>query len=139
MVKAGIVPDAGFSGNIAVDRTVFRPEISWSNFTPLVFSGTPGQTQTGEITYLVHTGAKRGEILLEVTGTAFNNGGIFLDTQYRADSDQTWYKAGVPFVVRSIPGQANKLRFQATTGPKISSQHAGVYTAKLSVSVISMK
>lgn len=113
--------------------------INWGNVTVLNFRGIPNESQTGEVTYTIETTTRYKSIAIQITGTAFTNGDNFLDTEYQSGKSQTWYRAGNSIVVTVIPGEVCKVRFRVISGPKISSQRAGTYTAKLSIKVLPKK
>lgn len=113
--------------------------ITWGKTSELVFNGNPNESRTGEITYTIHTNFKCEKYLVSITGAPFMNGDTLLETNYQSGNDQSWHKAGDAFMVRGTVGKVSKLRFQASSGPKISSQLAGVYTAKITINVISFE
>ncbi len=108
--------------------------INWDHITALNFRGIPNESQIGEATYTLKT-TKLKSIAIQITGTKFTNGDNCLDTTYQSGNCQTWYKAGEPFVVTVIPGQ-HRVRYRVVSGPRISSQNAGAYNAKLSIKVL---
>jgi hypothetical protein len=110
--------------------------IHWDNVTVLNFRGIPNESQTGEAACTIETTAKFKSLAIQITGTAFTNGDSFLDSEYQSGKSQTWYRAGNPIVVTVNPGEICRVRFRAISGPNISSQHAGAYTAKLSIKVL---
>ncbi len=105
----------------------------------LIFNGVPNETKTGEVTYIIHANFKCKRYIVSINGTPFMNGETSLDTIYQSGNDQTWYKAGEPFLARGIMGTINTIRFQAASGPNASSQRAGTYTAKLAITVLSFE
>jgi len=111
--------------------------LKYGNVPSLVFRGIPNETQTSEITYVVSNKLGYKNILIKITGTAFDNGESSLATEYQPDNAESWCKAGEPFVMEVASGAINTIRCRATTGPTISSQLAGAYTVKLSFIVIS--
>jgi hypothetical protein len=124
------------SNSSEVKNTVW---ISWGNVATLAFHGIPNESQTGEITFVVKSTSRCKRYSIKMTGVAFNDGNCFLDTEYQSGNDQIWHKAEDTFVVSGILGEVNKIRFQAKTGPKVSSQHAGAYSAKIAIIAVSIQ
>lgn len=98
----------------------------------LAFCGVPNETKTGEITFTLQGKSGFAKFLVTVTGSAFENGNLFLDSEFQPSNTELWYEAGKPFTMLVNLGQTNTIKYQVMTGPKILSQQAGAYTAKLS-------
>lgn len=113
--------------------------IQCGNPVSLSFSGSPNESQTGEVSYTINTNLGCKSMVVEISGSALANDYSSLDTEYQPDNDRLWYKADESFQVFVVPGKTNSIKFRATTGAKISAQHAGAYSAKLSFLVISIK
>lgn len=117
-----------------------KATISWDlpNST-LVFSGRPNEVKTGEISFRVNSYNSARSFRVKVNGTAFAVGQHSLNTEYRFSKEETWYKAGDFFIVTGYPGKTYTIYYRVSTGPKISSQYAGGYRAKLSINILSIE
>jgi hypothetical protein len=117
--------------------------ITFSSASPLTFVGTPGETQSSEVAYVVDTNC---DVVADGLGTSFsgNTYGDILATQYRCvdPSDfnyQDWTDAGqINYDAFDAPFGVNTyhLEYKATLGSSaISAQRAGNYSAHYTIIV----
>lgn len=118
----------------------------------LTFSGVPNETKEGAVTYTLETNC---DVNADGYGTAFqgNTHGDFLQTWYECDPGDVYNDA---LIWREAPQTAGAtiwapdgfdakyvkdatqdftIRYKATTGPNISSQWAGNYSATYTITI----
>lgn len=135
--EGNITPTTAQSDTVLLYAEVLPyASVSWlPNATTLVFSGAANETQSGTVNCTIESNCN---IYTELTGTAFTNGGFSLFTQWQHPINGWWHVPGdlcIPAISNSMGIQNVPVNYQATTGPTISSQAAGLYTGSLTMTV----
>ncbi len=127
--------------------------IEWGDEYPAEFSGAANERKTGKYYFALETNCRVGFTLYTTALTQTVNGVV-----YEVDRN------GIHWGIKKLPGKGNYgpnqgtgahnwyrgrqlqdigkteyyLDFQATTGPNISDQYAGTYTANVTITITSL-